>query len=315
MIRQWMVAIALMCTSACIAQIDPAETVMTINGEAIKAADYYKKMEYLPGVGRILGDRFAEAPPGILTIMRIIDERLLLQLAAEQKVSPVDAEVDEEFAYRLKQDPKLNENLVSSGLNTEVYKYRLRLELAEFKLQTQGITITDQEVEKHYKDNPTRFTIPKGYKLRVIAVGAAADKEAVDKELASGKKFDEVAKALSKDPSKVAGGDIGILPEGSLSDVVKKALANTKIGQHTAWIQSESTSVMFFLEDVIAAKVQPLDADLRRDLRKMMMIERGQVKINLAKLLVKKRNEAKVELTRKEFQKIVDEYLRSPFAG
>lgn len=310
-----MVAIALMCTSACIAQIDPAETVMTINGEAIKAADYYKKMEYLPGVGRILGDRFAEAPPGILTIMRIIDERLLLQLAAEQKVSPVDAEVDEEFAYRLKQDPKLNENLVSSGLNTEVYKYRLRLELAEFKLQTQGITITDQEVEKHYKDNPTRFTIPKGYKLRVIAVGAAADKEAVDKELASGKKFDEVAKALSKDPSKVAGGDIGILPEGSLSDVVKKALANTKIGQHTAWIQSESTSVMFFLEDVIAAKVQPLDADLRRDLRKMMMIERGQVKINLAKLLVKKRNEAKVELTRKEFQKIVDEYLRSPFAG
>ena len=310
-----MVAIALMCTSACIAQIDPAETVMTINGEAIKAADYYKKMEYLPGVGRILGDRFAEAPPGILTIMRIIDERLLLQLAAEQKVSPVDAEVDEEFAYRLKQDPKLNENLVSSGLNTEVYKYRLRLELAEFKLQTQGITITDQEVEKHYKDNPTRFTIPKGYKLRGIAVGAAAYKDAVVKELASGKKFDEVAKALSKDPSKVAGGDIGILPEGSLSDVVKKALANTKIGQHTAWIQSESTSVMFFLEDVIAAKVQPLDADLRRDLRKMMMIERGQVKINLAKLLVKKRNEAKVELTRKEFQKIVDEYLRSPFAG
>jgi hypothetical protein len=47
----------------------------------------------------------------------------------------------------------------------------------------------------------------------------------------------------------------------------------------------------------------------------MLMIERGQVKINLAKMLVKKRNEAKVELTRKEFQKIVDEYLHSPFSG
>ena len=74
-------------------QVDPARVVAVINGEEIKGAEYYRRMEYLPGAGKMLGDRFAEFPPGFMAIEQIITERLVYQLAKQKHCLPTDAEI------------------------------------------------------------------------------------------------------------------------------------------------------------------------------------------------------------------------------
>ena len=63
---------------------------------------------------------------------------------------------------------------------------QIKLQQAQFKLVTFGITITDQEVDNHYRTNPVMYTEPKRVKLRVIVVDTDAQKDVVDKALAAG---------------------------------------------------------------------------------------------------------------------------------
>src|SRR5471030_1100048 len=70
--------------------VDPGRVVAVVNGDEIKGAEYYRRMEYLEGVGIRLGNQFAEFPPGFLAIQKIIDERLTFQLAKSKGVYPTD---------------------------------------------------------------------------------------------------------------------------------------------------------------------------------------------------------------------------------
>ena len=69
-------------------QVDPNRTIATINGEAIKGLEYYHRMEFLPGVTKRYGGQAIESPPGFLTVVELIGEKLLLQLAKEKGVMP-----------------------------------------------------------------------------------------------------------------------------------------------------------------------------------------------------------------------------------
>gem|GEM_PF-6889404 len=143
------------------AQVDPNRTIMIVNGEEIRGNEYYRRMEFLPGVGRTVNGKFVEAPPGILTMLRILDERLLLQLATQKGVGPTESEVQNEIKERMAGNPRLMEGLKALGLSDADLNYQVRVDLAEYKLRTQGITVTDQEVEKYFNDNPKLFSSAK----------------------------------------------------------------------------------------------------------------------------------------------------------
>ena len=73
--------LACVCVRPCLAQqeptaqnmVDPNRVVLVINGEEIKGAEYYRRMEYLPGVGSQMGASFSDFPPGFLTIQQLIN--------------------------------------------------------------------------------------------------------------------------------------------------------------------------------------------------------------------------------------------------
>lgn len=297
------------------AQIDLTQTVMVVNGEEIKAAEYYRRMEFLQGVGKAMGNRIATAPPGFLTLQRLLDERLMLQLAAQRGVLPTDKDVQAELASRLKEDPKLLESWLADGLTEPELMYQIKLDLTQFRLQTQGITITDQEVQKFYQDNPEMFTTPKRYKLRLIAVANEEDKKKVDDALASGAAFADVAKAHSIDASKVAGGDLPPLPESSLGDSLKKALAAIRVGQVTEWVSTPNGHWKFLLESVLPEERQPLDDKCKKQIRTELMLERGRQKIDLNKDLMQARSKARVEVRKKGFEKAFAEYMKNSAAS
>ena len=294
------------------AQVDPNRVVAVVNGEEIKGQEYYRRMEYLSGIGRRAGNQFLEFPPGFFTVEQLITERLIFQLAQSKGIVIPDAEVDSEVALRNTESPDLLKDWIASGKTPQELAYQVRYELAQFKIATFGITITDQEVENEYKTNPASYTIPRQYKLHVIVVRDPAEKTASDADLAAGKTFEQVAAAHSVDVSKVRNGDYGQVPADGLSPRVKAALALTKIGQVTDWIDLGETdetraSLKFRLDDILPEEKMALDGKLRRAIRKKLMSLRGSVKNDIQKEMTALRLKSKIDIKQPEF---ADAYKR-----
>jgi hypothetical protein len=318
--KVWFVAVLSVASGAAIAQVDPARTVAVVNGEEIKGGEYYRRMEFLGGVGKRDGENFYEAPPGFLTLEQLITERLVLQLAKQKGAFPTDIEVAAELKARTEDNPKLLEDWTALGRSAEELNKQIRYELAQFKIQSFGITVTDQEVEKHYKDNPSMYTVPKRVKLRVIVLDKEADKATVDKELTAGKPFNDVAKQFSVDISRATGGEYGTVPLAMLSTPAKTAVEAVKIGQSTPWVGSQTTDgssrfVKFQVLDIIPEKKLDLDVKLRRNIRRQLMVDRGAVKNNIRNEMNAMRSKAKIDIKEPQFaqiyQKFIESYLKS----
>jgi hypothetical protein len=309
--KLFLAGLALAISGAAFAQIDPAKTVVTVNGEEIKASEYYHRMEYLPGVGKQVGTSFVQFPPGFLTIEQLITERLLLQLAKQKGVYPSDPEVQAEVTAQTTANPKLMTEWLASGKTKEEYNYQVRLQLAQFKIATAGVTVTDQEIDTYYAKNPDLFTYSKQYKLRIIAVATPEDVKAVDADLAAGKSFSDVAKARSQDLTKSTGGEVGFVSESKLGEL-KAVVAATKIGKTTEWASAGGAKVKFLVEDIKAPSKQALDATLRRDVRRQLMLRKGQEKnINVANEMLQLRSKATIDIKDKVFADVYKQYVDS----
>lgn len=262
------------------AQLDPERVILTVNGEAIKAEEYYRRMEFLTGVGKIIGDGFIEFPPGLMTIEQLVVERLMKQLAAKKGITPTKAEVDQEIKDRLETNPTLLTDWDKTGLPRTALEEQIFLELLEFKLTTVGITITNQEVENFYNDpdNKPMFTTPASATIRIIAVATPEQVATVDRELAAGKSFGDVAKAHSRDVSAGTGGNLGTMAYATMPQVLADAVRGVAEGKHSGWILFAENRVKVFKEKEIKEEVIPLSNALRRSIRRRLMIDRGSIK-------------------------------------
>lgn len=308
--RTLVIAACLAITTFASAQSDPTKPIATVNGETIGGMEYFRRMEFLPGFGKMVGARFIESWPGYLALQQLINERLMLQLAKEKNVYPKDADVTAELDLRLKNTPTLLESLAKVGITKADLERQVRVDLAEFNITTMGVNVTDQEIEQHYKDNPTRFTVPKRYKLRLIAV--SEDKKAqVDSALAGGKPFADVARDMSSDPSALQGGALGEIPATAFAEVVTKLLDATKIGSTTEWIKGTSGWFKFLLEDVKASEKIPLDANTKAQLRRSLMLDRGRVRNNLDKMMSDARKKANISVNQPGLNEMIQEWQKS----
>ena len=289
-----------------------SDTMIEINGEKVSRADYVRRMEYLPGIGKASRDgNFIEVFPGLATVDFIINERLTLQIAKERGVEPTSAEIEAELAMIQRREPGLLERFFSTGRTKEEYRSVVRLNLANFKLQTEGVLVTDTEIKNLYdlaKD--VRFTRPPMVRLRVIAVNAESESKEVDAELKAGKTFAATAALLSKDVTSRVGGMYGDIPLDQLSANVKDAVTKLKKGDTTAWLKSSDTLlVKFFVEEVFVRVTRPLDADLKEDLRRELLVRKGSAKNDVSKLLKEARQKADIKIASPEFEKAYKESI------
>lgn len=307
---------ATLVTASAFAQVDPARTVAVINGEEIKGSEFYRRMEYLPGVGRMVDGTFAQFSPGFLTLEQLITERLVLQLAKDKGVFPSEQEIKDELAYIQATDPNTIKGWRDSGQTDEEFYSYLRYNLSQFKLLTRGITITDQEIDQFYKTNEILFTTPKIVTLKVIAVQTAEQAAAVDLDIEAGKKFEDVAKERSLDLSGKSGGDFGDRSWADLSEQARTALSGVKVGGMTAWIIGPTTRVRFKLDAVKPEVKQPLDANLRKRIRRELMLTKGKVKneTTLQNEMLAKRKASQVDIKDKvyadAYKQFIDLFLK-----
>ena len=297
------------------AQVDPNRTIVVVNGDQVKGNEYYRRMETLPDVGRVLeGGQVAVYPPGFLTIIQLIDERLVLQMAASKGLTPSNAEIDKEMRESISSDPTLKERWINAGHTDDELHYQFKFQVAQFKLATEGVNVTDQEVTDWYHHNTpaTARTVT----LRMIAVTDAQDEKLVDQDLAAGKSFAEVASTRSKDITQANAGELGTVKTDLLPKEVVAVLDKTHVNEQTSWVDIGSNAhVKYLIEAKEAAKPIPFDENLKAQIRKKLMQDKGSVRNNLVKEMSDFRKTAKVEISNKEFadmyQKFVTAYLRN----
>jgi hypothetical protein len=287
-------------------QLDPGATVASVNGEDIKMDEYVHRLEWY----RVEpSSPLNSLPVGFLALNQMITERLVLQLAKDKGVAPSDPQIDAEEKSEIAHSPTLLTELQADGRTEQDLRQGIAYNLAQYNLQTYGITITDQEVEQHYKANLGDYTIDKQYKLRVIVVEDDAGQAAVDQDLAAGKAFADVASARSIDLTKGQGGEYGLVQESHLGGPTVAALQSIKIGQVTPWVRgkdSDSLRVKYLIEDIVPSKVLPLDDDLRVQIRRKLSLDKGAIKNSVMKDLQAATASAKVVISIPGFQKRYD---------
>ena len=287
------------------------ETVATINGETLTAKNYYRRMEYLPGLGRRTSTgQFIEIMPAIATLDALVTETLLLQIAASKGLMPSEQEIDQEVSYRVRKNSSYIGDWQLVGRTMPELRHMIKVERAQFKIQTEGIVVTESDIQSNYEGaKASRYTIPPRVKLKVIIVNNADSKTKVDNGFKAGKSFESLATEFSTDPSKAIGGDFGVIPVDLLGDEVKSAIKTMKVGERTAWIGKEGVFAKFQVEALLPQAIIPLDGDVKEDLRREMMIRRGQGKVNMGNLIREARINAKISIASPEIDKAYKQFV------
>ena len=274
--------------------IDLNKSVIEVNGTAIPYGTYYKRMEGLSGFGRRVGDNFVPASPGFLTLQQMINEILMVQLAADKGATPTQKEVDDEYAALLATSPEQVTAMLKYGTTEADIRQQIIVQLSEYKLQTMGINIGDQQVESFYKEHPSMYTTPRALDLYAIAVETPEQQDAVDKKLNANAPFADVAKELSLDLTAAISGYLGRRIEANLDERLLKQVQGLKEGETSAWIDADARKYKYYVAKVYPEKLAPLTPELRKAVRQRLMIDRGRIKNDLNAWMKEKRKNLKL---------------------
>ena len=179
--------------------------------------------------------------------------------------------------------------------NKDTLRLPARIDLDYIELTPKAlagnVTVTDDEIAKYFADHTADYTDPAGYRSRQIFLRlpksdapeyAAALSKAnalmgeIQKKLADGVDFGELAKQYSEEPTtKGQGGDMGFLPKGILPEAVDTAAFALNPGQVSAPVQTMYGLHLIKLEDKQDARPKSLD-DVRADVREKLVVDKAQ---------------------------------------
>ena len=194
-------------------------------------------------------------------LSQLINDELLMQLAAADNLTASDAEVSTRFTDFKKNytEEKFQEFLKEQGFTEEEFRQTLRKSATIEKLYNKEITskisVTEAEIEQHFEENKADYNLPKGWRLAHILITdakesginntrgddattpAEAEKKAqlLMRRLLNGEDFARLAAEYSEDAeSAPRGGDLGFVTEQQMETVspeLKKTVQNLKVEQ------------------------------------------------------------------------------------
>ena len=111
---------------------------------------------------------------------------------------------------------------------------------------------------------------------------------------------------MSVDLTKLMGGELPEVPTANLPENVRTAITSVPVGKTTAWIESGSAHLKYLVEVKTEQKQMPLEAVLKADIKRRMMVVAGQQKNGemVEKLIRDKRKAANVQITAPGLQKL-----------
>jgi peptidyl-prolyl cis-trans isomerase C len=221
--------------------------------------------------------------------------RLLIQETRNRKMTMPSSEIEsrikefraqfpteEAFTQTLGQQKLTLDQLRSNALNDMLVERLLETEVAS------KITVTPQQVDEFYRNNPDQFQQPERVRASHILFGfpegadeagrqlARTRAATVLKDLRAGKDFAEAARLHSQDGgSATNGGDLGYFQQGQMVAAFDKVAFSLQPGQMSDLVESEFGVHIIRVADRQAARTLPLD-EIRPQLQQFIVEQRRQ---------------------------------------
>jgi len=279
-----------------------SSSLATVAGDPITLQEFNEYLESKPTVRVVVNNgQVAEVPVAetlaFQAMQDLVTRKLVLQLAADEGVRPGPKEVDAEIAFKTDLQPAFVKQLQARGMSMDSIRSQVELDLAQERLLTKGITITDEEVETFIKENPKQFVEPATANLTWILVNNAAQRDAAQKELDLGKAFKAVAKEKSQAPNAMqAEGAFQVQQINQMAAPLQEAVNKTDPGKTTDWLPSGNGFAKFLVNSKTAEKPLEMTANRKAWLKRQMAIQRGRQGTDLVNRVADKLRDSNIEV-------------------
>jgi foldase protein PrsA len=214
------------------------KVVATINKESITEGYFFNRLQRVKGQDFLVNTK----PPsmrtengGYIILNSIINERLILQLAAKDNLTPTPAEIDIDLVPLMKQDGVIKA-IAQHLVTADDIKYDVTVQQARFNLSTNRQKVTPAEVQAFYDEHIDNYKSPERWVLSAIRTTKVDDAIKIITELKAGKTFEETARTYSEDErTRATGGKIGVFDatDKSLPEDIRNKVRDLKSGEFT----------------------------------------------------------------------------------
>jgi peptidyl-prolyl cis-trans isomerase C len=139
--------------------------------------------------------------------------------------------------------------------------------------------VTDQDIQRYYKENEDRFTEPREVKIRHILVTSEPVLKEVLMKLSQGENFEKLASAYNVDKSREDGGSLGYIRRGhlapSFAQFEEMAFSLRKKGEVSEVVKTPYGVHLIQLEDARGTVRQPIE-QVREKIRFFLQAKKKQ---------------------------------------
>lgn len=289
------------------------DVIAVVNGESITMEDYYKYLEFKPDVRVVTNSGVATLPPegtlGFQAMQDLIGQKVTMQLAKDNNIYPSDADVTKELEFKKKLNPNFLPTLTSRGYTFDMIRQSITLDLIRERMLTSGINITEADVNKYVKENPSEFIEPERVDISYILVQDKPTQVKVNQELAAGQSFTQVALRYSAAPDvKTTNGKLQDKATGgppavdSLPQNVQTAIKNFKGGETTDWITLVDGYAKFYVAKKMPQRAIVMDDTKKLFLQRLLAQRKGAEGKDINRQVLAKLKDSKVDVRKTSFQ-------------
>ena len=282
--------------------IYPGDAVR-VNGETVsyqRFQGFYVEYRNSKGVQvGARGDQFELLTRLRKEAMDLMIEQVLVKQAADEEGIEVDpADVDkavQEFRAVFKTDLSYESRLQGEGYTEESYRTHVTRMIASKiyldRIRADVADVSDTELEKYYRDNESRLTLPEQVRVRHILLtwkplGTGDDRAAILEQMKpilerarNGEDFAALAAEFSDDyATRNAGGDTGLFHRGQMAPAFEEAAFALEPGEISDPVESGFGVHILKLEEHRPSCLLPLD-EVREMLRDYVRNEKMETAV------------------------------------
>ncbi|HET57257.1 MAG TPA: hypothetical protein ENN35_02305 [Deltaproteobacteria bacterium] len=252
-----------------------------VNGTMIPLDTLEKEVRKIKELSAMRGEQVAEPQMEGLkheVLERLINFELLCQESVKRNI-PVSSEaIDQELQglkERFPDEDTYRDTMAKMGVTQAELKSQIKRSLAVKNLLEQevlsNISVSDEESETFYEENPGYFEEPEQVKASHIFVAVPEDASKADKKetrakidaagkrLKDGDDFETVAREVSQCPSSEQGGDLGFFARGSMDKTFEDTAFSMKPDETSPVIETSFGYHIIRVTDRKDERVVPFD--------------------------------------------------------
>lgn len=193
---------------------------------------------------------------------KMINDKILLQEAAKEKIEVSDGEVDAAVDGLIKESQLSRDvffkQLEKEGVSEKAFRDRLYMQLVSQRLMGRNVVnrvvVTEDEINDYYRRNVAGFASGRArVAMLIYPVDADAEKWAAD--IASGKvSFADAVRAVSIGPNPQNGGDLGFMALSDMAPGMMEQVSRMKKGDVSPLLSMNTNKAQIALLDFEASE-------------------------------------------------------------